>query len=533
MNIRVNLPDGSVANFPQGMDPRDMQAEIERYLEQSAQSGVAGPARRRSTPLSVADALPAQQQAVQQPPVESLIREENPVRRRPAMSIEEAQRVTERQEAENLRVSEEAARDPAAMTDAELRAAEIAARNPIGNAGRAIADTFRGATRATASATQNALGSAAAALGMPGVGGRLMQGADDIDASLESRRALEAEERAAADSEAQRLADERARRQGQAAAPAASAAQDQQQPGPEQVAGQLPSAQNPNAGQRTDVSMPRALSIQGAREQGRGENAMTFSMGDGQTVQVRAAPPAAMKNGVKTGMDFLMERADQVTLQMLQNGDIAGATAFRDFVRGEQAQKGMNYMNRAVIASTYGDSAAFTSSLDRMVKAFDPDGDWQIDTKGTRLIQTDNGQAVGAMLSMRNKATGEVFEQEYMGMQNVIAALSDWGSPTAAYERQQERVAGAVAQKIANAKDYQSAFDDAMEAMFEAKTFVDHDGNAISQEEMDRRVQMVNERIRAVRPDLVPQSAPRPGAASGVGAVTGGSNGQPVPTWGN
>jgi hypothetical protein len=259
---------------------------------------------------------------------------------------------------------------------------------------------------------------------------------------------------------------------------------------------------------------------------------MTFAMGDGGSVQVRKAPPAAMKNGTQSGLDFLMERADDIILKRLQAGDVTGATAFRDFVRGEQAQKGMTYMNRAVIAANYGDSDAFTSSLDRMIKAFDGDGDWQVDTKGTRLIQTDNGQAVGAMLSLRNKATGEVMEQEYMGMQNVIAALSDWGSPTAAYERQEERVATAVAQKIANAKSYQEAFDKAFEGMFDKDSFVDLDGNAISQGEMDRRVQMVNERIRAVRPDLVPQSAARPGAASGVGAITGGSSGQAVPTWG-
>lgn len=674
MSIRVNLPDGSVANFPAGMNPQQIQAEIEQYMAQSAQQsapqrrvltpgqdiardvnrlrdtigrgdgefqenfdwqGEPQPPRQREIPLNAMEQqaqMEAQRRGPQRPTggrstsgrpiyedangdvfsektvtfpldgkwvtfpsvgpagssmsedqVAEFVRKNGPVdpvtgevfptfesreeaekfarqrsstrlptqqaqaypggisdeRQRQAMSIAQALPGYGSGRAPQP-TPEPPAKDPATMTDAELRAAEIAARNPIGNAGRAIADTWRGATRAAASATQDAIGGAAAALGMPGVGASLMQGADNIEADLAERRRLEAEERAASDARAQQLADERARRQStQGQAPSASAAQTatapMTAPAQSQPAAGLPSVQNPNAGQRTNVSMPQGLSIQGAREQGRGESAMTFNMGDGQTVQVRAAPPAAMKNGVKTGMDFLMERADQVTLKMLQNGDIAGATAFRDFVRGEQAQKGMSYMNRAVIASTYGDSAAFTSSLDRMVKAFDPDGDWQIDTKGTRLIQTDNGQAVGATLSLRNKATGEVMEQEYMGMQNVIAALSDFGSPTAAYERQKERVAGAVAQKIANAASYQEAFDKAMEDMFEAKTFVDYDGNAIGQEEMQRRQQMVIERIRAVRPDLVPANAapaaPQ-GGASGVGAVMGGSNGQPVPTFG-
>jgi hypothetical protein len=654
MSIRVNLPDGSVANFPAGMNPQQIQAEIEQYMAQSAQQPAPqrrvmtpgqeiardvsrlrdtigrgdeefqenfdwqgepqqprqreiplnameqqaqmeaqrrGP-QRRNAEISIRDAIEPESQRYQPPrpqrkdrapqvnadqepqgyqqptfgatelsqpamrdavrgreaPASEVNTDRGPQRRRSEISIREAlpqQSAAEDQFQENYdwqgdpasRPDEQPAKDPATMTDAELRAAEIAARNPIGNFGRGIADTFRGATRAAASASQDALGGAAAALGMPGVGSRLMQGADDIEANLESRRALEAEERAAADAQAQRFAEERARRQGQTAAPASDAAPTTP-PAQSQPAAGLPSVQNPNAGQRTNVAMPQGLSIQGAREQGRGESAMTFNMGDGQTVQVRAAPPAAMKNGVKTGMDFLMERADQVTLKMLQNGDIAGATAFRDFVRGEQAQKGMSYMNRAVIASSYGDSAAFTSSLDRMVKAFDPDGDWQIDTKGTRLIQTDNGQAVGAMLSLRNKTTGEVMEQEYMGMQNVIAALSDFGSPTAAYERQKERVAGAVAQKIANAASYQEAFDKAMADMFDKASFVDYDGNAIGQEEMQRRQQMVIERIRAVRPDLVPANAAPvapPPAASGVGSSIrsffGGSTGdKPVPT---
>jgi hypothetical protein len=629
MSIRVNLPDGSVANFPQGMNPQQIQAEIEQYMAQSApqrrvltpsqdiardvnrlrdtigrgdgefqenfdwqgeptqpqprqipmnameQSAQAeaqrrGP-QRRNAEISIREAIAQEQQGYQQPtmgatelnqpamrdavqgreaPTSEANTDRGPQRRRSDVSIREAlppPNTAEDEFQENYdwqgdpasRPAEQPpAKDPATMTDAELRAAEIAARNPIGNAGRAIADTFRGATRAAASATQNALGGTAAALGMPGLGGSLMQGADNIDASLAERRRLEAEERAASDARAQQLTDEQAQRQ--PTQPQAPAAQGQPTaapataPAPGQPASELPSIQNPNAGQRTNVSMPQGLSIQGAREQGRGEQSMSFNMGDGQTVQVRAAPPAAIKNGVKSGMDFLMERADQITLKMLQNGDITGATAFRDFVRGEQAQKGMTYMNRAVVASSYGDNAAFTSSIDKMVRAFDPDGEWQVDTKGTRLIQTDNGQAVGAMLSLRNKETGEVMEQEYMGMQNVMAAISDWGSPTAAYERQQERVAGAVGQQIANAKSYQEAFDNAMEGMFDKSSFVDLQGKAIDDAEMQRRVEMVKQRVQQVRPDLVPAGQRQQGSASGVGAGSfmGGSNGQPVPTFG-
>ena len=624
MSIRVNLPDGSVANFPQGMAPEEMQAEIERYLASQQSQQPAAPERRVMTPgqniardvnrfrdtvgrgdqefqenydwqgepsqqeprqreiplnameqqaqreaqrrgpprrnaeISIREAIAQEQQGYQQPTMgatelntpamrdamrgrEAPTSEANtgrgPQRRQAEVSIREASDNFE----ENFEWSggpnstppePSPEKDPSEMTNAELRAAEIAAQSPVRELATDAAEAFTGAVRGGGQRVQEYTGRAASALGMTGVGARLLQGAEDTAALSERRRQEEAQREAAAASDAQRFAEERARREGAAQAPAPKEATAGQAPVAAQPAGALPSVQNPNAGQRTDVSMPRSLSIQGAREQGRGEQSMTFAMGDGGSVQVRKVPPAAMKSGTQSGLDFLMERADDIILKRLQAGDVAGATAFRDFVRGEQAQKGMTYMNRAVIAANYGDSDAFTSSLDRMIKAFDGDGDWQVDTKGTRLIQTDNGQAVGAMLSLRNKATGEVMEQEYMGMQNVIAALSDWGSPTAAYERQEERVATAVAQKIANAKSYQEAFDKAFEGMFDKDSFVDLDGNAISQGEMDRRVQMVNERIRAVRPDLVPQSAARPGAASGVGAITGGSSGQAVPTWG-
>jgi hypothetical protein len=512
MSIRVNLPDGSVANFPEGMDPQQIQSEIEQHLTQAQQPAGDTRQRRQGRPAI------AKRQDPQQPV-------QMPLNAMEQMYQDEAQRGGPPRRNADVQVRDQSRESliQRALNDVRNTSGAI-----VGGMGAAVAPNPE---REFLQSGGLAGDVAEVAKRVPGVvRGAARSAADLVNTVVNPYVEYATGYKFPTSSSIAEAATDQPQEQPQAQPQQTQGRQEQS--APQQATGPLPSAQNPNAGQRTDVSMPRALSIQGAREQGRGENAMSFSMGDGHTVQVRAAPPAAVRNGVKSGMDFLMERADQITLRMLQAGDVAGATEFRNFVRSEQAQKGMSYMNRAVIASTYGDSAAFTASLDRMVKSFDPDGDWQIDTKGTRLIQTDNGQAVGAMLSMRNKATGEVFEQEYMGMQNVIAALSDWGSPTAAYERQQERVAGAVSQTIANAKGYQEAFDKAMADMFDKGSFVDYDGNAISQEEMDRRVQMVNERIRMVRPDLIPQNAPRPGAASGVGAVMGGSAGQPVPTWG-
>lgn len=200
----------------------------------------------------------------------------------------------------------------------------------------------------------------------------------------------------------------------------------------------------------------------------------------------------------------------------------------------------MKYMNRTVAAVTYGDNDTFVSSLDNMVKSFDGDGAWQVDTKGTTLIDDGDGNAVGARLVLRNKETGERTEQEYMGMQSVLAGISRWGDPMGQYKAEQERVAGAINQKIARAKSYQEAYNETAEAMF-GDDWVDMQGNAVSQDEAARRHRLVQQRVQMVRPDLVPQdrrveevppvgNSPQ-GGASGVAAVTGGSNNQPVPTW--
>ena len=295
-----------------------------------------------------------------------------------------------------------------------------------------------------------------------------------------------------------------------------------------------PSSTPADRGKRADLRFPRGMSI---NEVVRGENgaarpeSVGFSMGDGSSVQVGVAPREAIRRGERSGLDFLMERSDAIITAMIGKGDITGAMEFRSFIQGENTQRGMRHMNRAVVAANYGDSNAFTSAVTSMVSSMDGDGAWQVDRSGTKLIEDGNGQAVGATVSLRNKDTGEVTTEKYDGMQNVMSALSDWGSPTAAYERQTERVAGVVAQKIANSENYQEAFDDVMKEMFDKSSFVDLEGNAIGNDELQRRYQAAHSRIQQVRPDLVPPSQGLGGrTASGVGAITGGSSGQAVPT---
>lgn len=279
-----------------------------------------------------------------------------------------------------------------------------------------------------------------------------------------------------------------------------------------------------------ELQFPQSLSTRDARPGQTAQNpeTMTFSMGDGSAVQIRTMPQRARDNAVRSGMDFQQQQANRLIRSLIERGDISKAMEFRTFMNEQQTQRGMTEMNRTVAAASYGDSSAFTTAFDRMVRSFDPDGPWQVNTEDTKLIEQD-GQAVGAILSLKNKDTGEVMNQEYLGMQEVIGGISRWGSLESQFEYQKERVTAAASQRIANAESYQNAYDEAMKAMFPADSWVDYEKNYIGEEEQQRRHQAVVDRIQQVRPDLVPQ-----GAASGVGAggFTGGSNGQPVPTLG-
>jgi PII-like signaling protein len=111
-----------------------------------------------------------------------------------------------------------------------------------------------------------------------------------------------------------------------------------------QHATELPSIRNPNAGQRTNVTMPRGLSIAGAAAEGRQEASRTFNMADGSSLTVPVAKPGtaspqAVRNGTKTRMDFIMEQGEQYVLQRLKRGDIAGAIEFRNFMQGKEKAK--------------------------------------------------------------------------------------------------------------------------------------------------------------------------------------------------
>ncbi|HEV8034397.1 hypothetical protein [Yoonia sp.] len=561
-DIEVEMPDGNIAVFPSGTDPATMTAELERYL-----SRVQGrtPPRRPDQQRTEMSALSA---ATQNQPIPVTPRADQSFAPRPGapngtgqtMPADPSQSANPPQntgrnprgEAIQAAIAERQAmladpNLPQAQRDIlEAQAARAEKISNVLNAGVNGVNAVGDVAQTIGNTGRRALGHVVGAVDLER-GASLLEGGrekpvDLIPTSNAGNMEREAQESAR---EAARLREEQgitsARgsmgdniTQGnpEAAAVQADAAR-------AEVAGTDAPRERPTtaAGQGAagpELQFPQSLSTRDARPGQTAQNpeTMSFNMGDGSAVQIRTIPKRARDNAVRDGMAFQQQQANRLIRSLIERGDISKAMEFRTFMNEQQTQRGMTEMNRAVAAASYGDSAAFTTALDRMVSSFDPDGPWQVNTKETKLIEQD-GQAVGAILSLTNKDTGEVMNQEYLGMQEVIGGISRWGSPDSQFEYQKDRVTAAASQRIANAESFQNAYDEAMEAMFDKKSFVDLEGNAIGREEMARRHELVIERITQVRPDLVPTN--QQGAASGVGAggFTGGSNGQPVPTLAN
>lgn len=587
MKIEVQLPDGSIAEFPEGTPPEVMQAEIEKTLGgQSDPRRNPDPTREPSPRPDVSQRLqqgqrgggassmpiprsmstlpepPAQDQAPQSGPVPPA---SNPVNDR--IAAENPNAFDPRSDANVYGRGEEPRQRPA-PAPAQDQPPQIASAGQPDQGPQSLLQQMNPAQRAafdalppdqqaivlgtgapSAEDTREPTNTSSAFRGGDGEvqepyrGPYKGEGISPLEAinryeDWEAGNAPHPEARSSA-AEAARIREQNGTTsargsmgdnitQGNPAAAAAQADQARAGNAPGETA--APSATGEKS-ETPNLAMPRGLSVQDALQ---GENtgkSFGFSMGDGSTVQIGTAPRRAMRQAEKSGLDFLMERSDKVIEALLAKGDIAGATEFRAFVRGENAQAGMKSMNTAIVAANYGDSAAFTAALSRMATSLDGDGQWEIDTAGTKLNEVD-GEAVGATISMRNKDTGEITTREFEGMQGVISAVSDWASPTAAFERQQARVTSAQNAAITKADDFQEAYDKLFEDMYDKDSFVDLEGKSIGQDEMANRHQIVIDRIKAVRPDLMPSGMGGGQGASGAGAgaFTGGSNGQPVPT---
>jgi hypothetical protein len=488
MTTRINLPDGSVVNVPEGVPLEQAQAEIERYLAQVE------PAQRQ--PQTMEQARPPQEARPQQQRAEAYPDGISPDRQQQAMSIAQAL---------------------PGFGDRRLPQNVSGQPNPnhqFFQSGGLINDVSEVAKR------------------VPGVVGGAARTAADL-----ANTVVNPYVKYATGYEFPTSASIREGAEGQTQETGQPIARNDTTPQPGAT---RPATEADQAAATQAPKMPRALSVQGAREQQLGA-ASQAPLSTGQTIKPGPVPKKAMTNAVRSGMENLMANADKIILARLNVGDIKGATAFRDFIRSEQAQKGMEYMNRTFAAIQYQDNTTFPASAAKMVEAYDPDGDWEVDTERTRLTQDTSGNPSGAILALRNKNTGEVSEQTYQGLAQVYDALARYGDPQGQFTAAQERIQQAQAQKIENAKNFTSAYDAAVEILF-PDGFVD--GRSMQPFTPEQRQQAdtaVREYIASSRPDL-PQPPPKqaaapPPAASGVGSSIrsffGGSTGdKPVPTFG-
>ena len=222
-----------------------------------------------------------------------------------------------------------------------------------------------------------------------------------------------------------------------------------------------------------------------AQEAMSGPTEQTFAMSDGRSFKVGKAPKKAMDQAVQSGMEFLIQRSDAIINDLLKNGDTQGAAEFRDFIRKEQTKVGMENLNRAYVAATYGDNSAFVSSLTRMVKAYEPGGPWGIDSKKTKLVVED-GRAIGAVIGLKNSSTGETNEVEIEGMDNVMSEISKWGSPDAAYQRMQQ-------ERADREREQASQSGRPRPDVSIISTFIDEQGREMGRTRDGRVVQMIDE----------------------------------------
>ncbi|EDM71043.1 hypothetical protein RAZWK3B_16640 [Roseobacter sp. AzwK-3b] len=258
-------------------------------------------------------------------------------------------------------------------------------------------------------------------------------------------------------------------------------------------------------------------------------------MSNGQVIRVGKAPPEAQARGVQAGMERLMNNYQELQMVMIRNGDFEGAKQLEDFVNSRKSQTAMKEMNTALVAINWGDTDLFAESVKNMQQAYKDMTPWEVQTEGTRLLRNEAGQTIGATLQVRNRDTGDVMTQDYIGMQNVLDALTDFGLPHKQYERQQTRVGNAVKKRLKSIETFEEGVRELMTEMYPPDTWVERtSGQPVSEEEINRRIQHVGETLMQLRPDLAAAGVKPPrmgGAASGVGnQINGGSNNQPVPT---
>jgi len=172
--------------------------------------------------------------------------------------------------------------------------------------------------------------------------------------------------------------------------------------------------------ERQKMADQREDSIRGAYQKAADVTDKSLGRGLGDAVGAGASPKPM---SVDEYMDAYMKNGVPVLVQAyIQNGEPEKAQAFQTWMESDGAKKGLKAWSNAVSAAQIGDERKFVDSIIETynTRGYFDDGYSAIREK-SGLRKDDAGNVVGAAITLRDEETGEEFEQNFDGIEDVYA----------------------------------------------------------------------------------------------------------------
>ncbi len=158
----------------------------------------------------------------------------------------------------------------------------------------------------------------------------------------------------------------------------------------------------------------------------------------------------AEKNAPSMEELYMKNVVPKVRETYIAQGNMAAADKWDEWVQDKQTRTALGHLSKATIAGQMGD---FKGAADNLIKTYNSPGYLEdgVHAEGYDMITDKDGNTTGMTLKMKNKTTGEVFEQKINGTQDMLnmglAALD----PRKAFEHRMatETAAAAAGYKVA------------------------------------------------------------------------------------
>jgi hypothetical protein len=218
------------------------------------------------------------------------------------------------------------------------------------------------------------------------------------------------------------------------------------------------------------------------------------AMAEAATPAVKAAAAATEKAspgtmGVKPGEKVAPEQreraagsfidhymkvgAPMVIEDMLKRGDYEGAIGFQSWMDGQEAKAGMKSWAKAAFAASVGDMDSFADEIANAYNrlGYFPDGT-PIDKEESGFTYGKNGEITGAVLTFKDEATGNTFEQVFSDPNDLVRLGITLMAPEnayAAFVEQQKSASGGLTPKeaIDAQNEQEKRIDDAAKLIYE------------------------------------------------------------------